>query len=177
MSTNQIEARIQVATHQDVDEISRVLIDSIKNLCFADHRGENVLLDAWLSNKTPDNIGKWLAMPDVGMFVAVSHERVSGVCAVHWKGHVVLNYVNPSFRLLGISSAMLRHMEEALLLKGVSSASLVSTLTAKEFYVSRGWSLSGDPRETNGMIGYPMTKNLVPNHGAHSTARMKSSDL
>ena len=122
---------VRPGTLADIDAMSDLLVASITALCVEDHHNR--------------------------LFVA-EHDGVTaatGGCNV--KREIILNYVSPEHRFAGMSSALLGAMEAAL---GPGEATLTSTVTARRFYLARGWSDAGAVERYAGMIAYPMRKML-----------------
>jgi GNAT superfamily N-acetyltransferase len=151
---------IRRAQQHDVEACSEVLCASIRTLCVADHKGDAVLIARWVANKTPEQMGRWLANPRVTLFLAESDGAPAGVGCISENGEVLLNYVAPAHRFRGVSRAMLAHLENTLRGRGVRKATLTSTVTAHRFYQSAGWTDVGSPELTFGITGYPMEKEL-----------------
>lgn len=148
---------VRPGTLADIDAMSDLLVASITALCVEDHHNRPEAVSRWLANKTPDGVRQWFANPHNRLFVA---ERdgviaVTGGCNV--KREIILNYVSPEHRFAGMSSALLGAMEAAL---GPGEATLTSTVTARRFYLARGWSDAGAVERYAGMIAYPMRKML-----------------
>ena len=53
-----------------------VLRQSISRLCVADHRNDPAILNAWLSNKTPEIVAAWANAPGNTLLVAVEGEAI-----------------------------------------------------------------------------------------------------
>lgn len=152
---------ITEALPADATAISRVLIASITELCAADHGGNPALIAGWTANKTPGNIGRWIAGPEVVLVVARRHGLTAGVGGWTAGGEIALNYVAPEFRGQGVSTAMLVEIERQMRSAGMAEGRLTSTMTALAFYRARGW-IDDGPREIDfGMPGQPMRKSLI----------------
>lgn len=146
----------------DVPGMSKVLTASITELCAADHGGAPDAIAAWTRNKSEAGVSAMLANPDLQLFVAERTDEIVAVGAVTASGTVSLNYVAPTARFSGISSAMLARLELALLELGHREGRLESTRTAQSFYAARGWQADG-PQAADRMVnGYPMRKLLGP---------------
>ena len=130
---------VRAATRADATDISELLIGSITMLCGADHHDDRAALAAWLANKTPAGVRKWLASPDMKLFVA---ERDSDIAAVG---------VLPAHRFAGVSKVLLKTMEVEL---GPGEATLTSTATAHRFYRRMGWL-------DVAVAGRPVTENVM----------------
>ena len=152
---------VREATPEDSEAMSRVLIASITTLCARDHGGVQENLDRWLANKSPAGVRAWFDNPGNRLFVAERDEEVVGVGGFNERGEVLLNYVAPEVRLSGVSTALLAAIERAMQAKGHDKASLTSTVTAHEFYISRGWRDDGAPKPRFAVLVHPMTKSLA----------------
>ena len=156
---------IRDATPADAPQACQVLRDSIAQLCSADHRDDPVVLSRWLANKTPDNVASWADGIGRSLLLVVEGEASVAVGGVKDDGEITLNYVAPSARFRGISSALLAALASRALQRGAVTASLLSTETAHRFYLARGYHDEGPPVGKFGTAAsYPMTKVLVP-HG------------
>lgn len=154
---------IRDAEAKDADEACAVLRRSIVELCVADHRNDPTLLSAWLSNKTPETVAGWMKRVDASYLVAVDQGAIAAVGAVTDAGEVLLNYVSPEFRFRGASRALLNALEIRAAGRGATRCTLISTETARRFYLARGYREVGLPVRKFGMdSGYPMAKALAP---------------
>ncbi len=152
---------IRPAAPDDADAICTVLRASILELCHADHRGDPEILGAWLANKTPETVSRWLANPETVILVAVEGPRLAAAGCVTRSGEVVLNYVAPDARFRGVSSAMLAALEAQARAQENEVCRLDSTTTAHRFYRSRGYRDTGPPGRTFGLTSFPMIKPLT----------------
>jgi GNAT superfamily N-acetyltransferase len=151
---------VRDACEQDADAACAVLRRSISELCTLDHRGDAATLDAWLANKTPDNVRAWIAMNHV--LVAVEGSAILGVAAMSASGEVLLNYVSPDARFRGVSKALIAAIEARAASHGIPRLTLLSTATALRFYRAAGFGESGPPRKGFGITkGQPMQKRLL----------------
>jgi hypothetical protein len=148
---------IRPATLDDAPTMSAVLIDSITQLCVADHKNDPEALASWLANKTPESVSGWFASPTSTLLVAERHGEIAAVGSYSTERRILLNYVSPRHRLAGVSKAMLAAMEERL---GPGEARLDSSATAREFYLAAGWEENGPPEPYRYIPGYPMRKVL-----------------
>lgn len=140
----------------DAPAMSSVLIASITELCVADHRNDAATLAGWLDNKTPGGVAAWFDNRDSTLVVAEHKGEIAAVGGFNLARQITLNYVSPSHRFAGVSSALLEAMELGL---GPGEATLNSTKTARKFYKRRGW--EEGPVYTGRFIdGYPMRKML-----------------
>lgn len=151
---------VREALPGDAAVACRVLRASITRLCTADHRDDPAILGAWLANKTPRTVGGWIAAPGHTVLVVERAGVVVGVGGVADRGEITLNYVAPVARLQGVSTALLRALEQRLRDQGVRRSRLVSTVTAHGFYRRRGYVDVDRSIGKGGMIDHHMAKQL-----------------
>jgi ribosomal protein S18 acetylase RimI-like enzyme len=153
---------IRRARGEDAASACEAMRRSIAELCGSDHHDDPAILGRWLANKTPEEWAKWLASPENTVLVAVENETVLAVGAVRHDGEIWCNYVSPAARFRGISRVMLAELEATASALGNDSCRLVSTETARRFYLSAGYQQVGGPEGKFGTSGsYPMLKPLV----------------
>jgi GNAT superfamily N-acetyltransferase len=151
---------IRTAKAEDADEACEVLRRSISELCVADHGGDPKTIEAWLSNKTPENVRAWIATPGQRLLVAVQGSKIVGVGAATATGEITLNYVSPVARFQGVSKAILAALEEYLREQGRTRGTLSSTQTAHQFYRAVGYEDANEPQEWRRSLSQPMAKTL-----------------
>lgn len=157
-------ATVRPAQPADAPAMSAVLIASITQLCTADHQDNPDAIEAWTRNKSPEAVARGLASPNLRFFVAEVDGVVAAVGALNTPSEVGLNYVDPAFRLRGVSRALLTALEREMAAQGTTEASLKSTATARQFYLSAGWVTAGPPVPGRFITAYPMRKTLSPVH-------------
>lgn len=127
-------------------EDAAILVDiiraSITELCAADHNDEDVPLNEWLSNKTTENMLMWIAKPELEMLVARVGGEIAGMGTCNDKGRILMNYVSPDFRFMGVSKVIMTGLENHVKGLGFAQATLESSKTALEFYQSMGWDIT-----------------------------------
>jgi N-acetylglutamate synthase-like GNAT family acetyltransferase len=128
---------IRCATANDAPEACLVLRRSITELCDLDHAGDAELLAKWLSNKTVENVRRWIGQAH--FLVAEEEGRLLGCAAMTGAGKVTLNYVAPDARFRGVSKALLSQLEARARALGLEELVLESTQTALRFYCSLGY--------------------------------------
>jgi GNAT superfamily N-acetyltransferase len=151
---------IRRAVAADVPAMSEVMTASVRELCVADHHGDPDSIAAWVANRTPAGVTRMLANPDQSFFVAERAGALAAVGAVNRDGKVIFNYVSPAHRFAGVSSALMAHLEQVLREAGQAEATLVSTVTARRFYLERGWTPDGPPVVEGFSTSHPMRKSL-----------------
>jgi len=137
-----------------------VMAASITQLCGPDHGGDAALIAAWTSNKTRENVMRWIFTAGSTLLSAKFDGKIAGVGSYEAGGRILLNYVSPDYRGAGVSTALLTEMETALAAAGCAEGRLVSTKTALAFYRARGWANDGPMTPAEPVPGYPMTKRL-----------------
>lgn len=151
---------IRRAELSDAEAACDVLRRSIAELCGDDHRGVAATLAAWLANKTPDIVRRWIGHQHV--FVAEEYGAILGVAALAPTGEVTLNYVSPDARFRGASKALMARLEDQARVLGHTTLRLTSTATARRFYAACGYADAGPPVVGYGTLqGYPMAKPLA----------------
>jgi GNAT superfamily N-acetyltransferase len=155
--------RIRDADIADAAAACEVLRRSIVELCTIDHRGDAAILARWLANKTPENVARWIADPLSRVLVATEADAILAVGAVTDGGEITLNYVSPDARFRGVSRALLAALEATASARGNEVCTLLSTETARRFYLAAGYVEQGPPQGKFGTSGsYPMAKRLSP---------------
>jgi GNAT superfamily N-acetyltransferase len=155
--------RIRDAVPDDACAACEVMRRSITELCAPDHGNDAVILERWLSNKTPEIFRSWIR-PGNSVLVAIDIEAddILAVGCVTDDGEITLNYVSPDARLRGVSTAMLADLEKRAIERGNMACRLESTETARRFYRNRGYSEEGPAGHKFGTrSGYPMSKTLA----------------
>jgi N-acetylglutamate synthase-like GNAT family acetyltransferase len=130
---------IREARAADAGAAVETLRRSITELCLPDHLGDAQEIADWLANKTVESWQAWVARGDAAVLVALRGGDVVGVGMVTLAGEVLLNYVHPKARFVGVSTALLGAMEARLRAGDVQTCYLTSTLTAQGFYESCGY--------------------------------------
>lgn len=148
----------------DAAEACFIIRRSISELCYLDHGGDEKLLAKWLSNKTIENVRKWILQ--CHFFVVEEAGKILGVGAMDASGKMTLNYVLPDARFRGVSKALVLCMEYQARTLGIEECSLDTTQTALRFYQGLGYAIS-ERSYTLPLTGTPamvLTKHLSP-HG------------
>ena len=152
---------IRDATPADAVKACEAIRASITELCMADHNRNPEILRRWLAGKTPDNVAAWAAATGSSLLVTVEDDAVLAVGGVTDDGEITLNYVSPKARFRGISAALLKSLEARAVGRGAVEITLLSTETARRFYLSRGYRDVGPSLGKFGTAAsYPMSKML-----------------
>ena len=118
--------------------VSRVLRRSIVELCHEDHGGDVHRIGEWLANKSPQQVGRWIADREQ-LWCIAGREAIEGAGAVRRDGRLLLLYVEPSARFSGVSRALLDQLELDAFQAGATRITLESTRTARRFYLEAGY--------------------------------------
>lgn len=152
---------VRDARPEDASAACEVLRRSIIELCVADHRNDPAMLRAWLANKTPATVASWIAKPDNSMLVAIEDDMIVAVGSITDAGEIQLNYVSPDARFRGVSRALLKTLEKRAAERGNARCHLISTETARRFYLSADYAEDGPPQGKSGTTSsFPMSKQL-----------------
>lgn len=152
--------KTRLATPSDAGAISNVICRSITACCAEDHRNEQVLIDAWLRNKTADNVASWIVQPGNFCVAAVVEEDLAGFGMAQGE-RILLCYVLPDFLGKGVGRALFRTIELQAIERGDARLDVESTRTAMRFYERQGFRRSGPAISAFGMTAQPMSKYLA----------------
>ena len=142
---------IRLAQPDDASAACRVLRRSITECCAQDHHDRADVLQAWLGNKTPDNIASWIASPSNYMLVALRDGELVGVSLLTQAGKLSLCYLVPEALHAGLGKAMLARLEAQAGSWGVTVLRLHSTATARDFFARNGYVLAGKEKSCYGL--------------------------
>lgn len=151
---------IRPATSADALVASKVLRQSIQEICYEDHQGNATALEAWLKNKTPENVSQWIQNPELFSVVALVEEEIVGFAMSNRSGYVLLCYLIPEVQHKGVGKAMLKAIEAQARRDSISVLHLESTQTARPFYLRNQFVQNGPPIVAFGISSYPMVKRL-----------------
>ncbi len=151
---------IRLAIDKDASAVCEVLRRSIVECCIADHKNNQVILDAWLANKTPENVQSWISSADSYFLVAESHHQIVGAASVSKTGMVLLCYLSPEARFRGIGKALLLALEDHARRCKLEEITLSSTETGYQFYLRNGFKDEGKELSSFGIPSLKMRKTL-----------------
>jgi len=147
------------AVPSDSGDISRVLIRSIKELCYLDHQGDAAKIADWCANKSPDHVLAWLES-GAGIWVCEDASTILGVGGLRCE-EITLLYLHPNAVGRGVGKALLSHLESAMLHSGVETAKLSATKTGLPFYLPQGWAQTGGETSCGQQSCLEMQKTLA----------------
>lgn len=147
-----------VTAHAAADACA-VICQSIIGCCVLDHRHDATILNAWLANKTPDNLAAWISAPDATAWGAYRGDTMVGFALL--KGATLaLCYVVPDALHQGVGRALLAEAEAHARQAGLAVLGLESTRTAEDFYQRNGYEPAGALQSWAGLHAQPMRKVL-----------------
>ena len=154
---------VRAATTEDSPGVCNVLRRSIIEVCAPVYNNESVIGE-WLSNKTEDNVTKWIESERTYSVVCADIDNtILGFGLTTLKGEILLIYLVPEALYKGNGKLMLRAMEQRLLQEGVEEFHTVSSITAKDFYERNGFTRDGPPQLVGEIEGdFPLVKKLSP---------------
>lgn len=159
-----MKTEIRTARPEDAIAACGVLRRSISECCTEDHRNDEAILAAWLDNKTPATVESWFLSPSNFSLVAIADKQVVGVAMLTRAGKIVLCYVAPEQRFTGIGKALLQALEAQAKQWGLTSLHVLSTLTAKSFYLRNGYLSGGTARRVFGIEAVTFSKRLCTSY-------------
>jgi len=143
-------------------EICNLLIRTIREVCARDYNYDESVITDWLSNKTSENISKWIKSDNLS-YVVVCRDIIVGFAMLGLKGDILLNYVLPEYLNRGIGKILLNKMEQDARRCGIKAIKVNSSITAKKFYFRNGFAEIGPPKYMGKILGeFPMRKILTP---------------
>ena len=142
---------IRIAAPEDAFAACELLRRSISECCVQDHQNKAEVLQAWLGNKTPENVAGWFSSPSNFAVVAERDGAIVGVALLTQAGKLSLCYVLPEALHCGIGKRMLQAIEDQARQWAISVIKLHSTASAHDFYARNGYSQSGKEKSCYGV--------------------------
>ena len=160
---------IRTAQSDDATAACNVLCRSISECCIEDHRNDCDILAAWLGNKTPAIVESWFLSSANFSIVALVGGTVVGVATMTRVGKIVLCYVTPEARFTGAGKALLQALEVQAREWGIRLIQVMSTLTAKPFYLRNGFVCGGTAKAVFGIETTTLSKKLFDDGSPRKT--------
>ena len=154
---------IRRATRDDAAQACQVLVRSIREICAKDYGYDEAILTPWCANKTVENVTAWIASPDHYFPVAeVSPLGIVGVGLLSVAtGQIALCYLVPEVLHQGVGKRLLTAMEAHAKTAGHPQVTLISSITARPFYLRNGYQANGAPTTASQIAGFPMIKSFT----------------
>jgi putative acetyltransferase len=144
-----IEIRQAVST--DAPAACELLRRSIAEGCAPDYVCKPGILEAWLGNKTPENVAIWLSTPTNYAVVAERDGQLLGLGLLTQAGKVALCYVLPEAIRTGVGSALLAGMEDQARAWDISKLHLQSPASSTAFFERHGYTNAGKEKACFGL--------------------------
>lgn len=151
--------RLNPVTAHAAADACTVVRQSITHCCALDHHHDAAILNAWLANKTPENLAAWMTAPGAMAWGAYRGEVMAGFVLLT-RATLALCYVVPEALHQGVGRALLCEAEAHARQAGVTVLGLESTLTAQPFYLRNGYEPAGAAQAWAGLQAQPMRKLL-----------------
>jgi putative acetyltransferase len=157
---------IRQALPSDAQAACQLLRRSIAEGCVPDH-GENPgILEAWLGNKTPQNVSAWLGTSSNYTVVAERAGELVGLALLTAAGKVALCYVLPCAIRTGIGRAMLDSLERKARDWDIGKLHLQSPPSSSAFFERHGYTNAGKEKACFGLECDLLWKSLNCTDGA-----------
>ena len=153
--------QVRPAKAEDSSAVCDVLRRSIAACCVADHQGNQSIIDAWLANKTPENVRSWVTSEENCFFVAEIKGSIIGAANLSKTGYILLLYICLEARFLGIGKALLSALEDEAKRLDLKEMHLESTKTSHSFYLRNEFKDEGSEVSSFGIPCYKMRKILL----------------
>ncbi|MEN3274480.1 MAG: hypothetical protein V7631_270 [Massilia sp.] len=134
---------IRKAAPNDAAAACSLLRRSIAEGCEPDYRGRPGILDAWLGNKTPENVRAWFASNTNFAVVAERDGELLGLALLTQAGKLALCYVQPQALRSGVGSALLAAIEGQARAWEIRKIHLHSPESAAPFFERHGYTNAG----------------------------------
>lgn len=164
---------IRKAAPFDAASACSLLRRSIEQGCEADYRGRPAILDAWLGNKTLENVAAWFASATNFAIVAERDGQLLGMALLTQAGKLALCYVQPEAVRSGVGSAMLAAVEQQARAWEIRKLHLHSPASAAPFFARHGYTDAGLEKACFGLECHLMWKMLDADPAALDSARKR----
>jgi putative acetyltransferase len=142
---------IRQATPSDAPAACALLRRSIEEGCAADHDQRAEILQPWLSNKTPQNVGSWFSSPSNYAVVALQGQELAGLALLTQAGKLALCYVMPGQWRSGIGSAMMHAVEVQARAWDITKLHMHCPSSASAFFERLGYVNAGKDKACYGL--------------------------
>lgn len=127
---------IRQATSEDVEEIANIFVSCIETLNVKDYTNEQIEIMATLCDA---QLYLQAIQQGESIFVAEAENIVGFASIAESRGHIDDLFVAPNYTRQGIGTLLLKTLEQVALTNQRSQLSVMSSLTARPFYLSRGF--------------------------------------
>jgi putative acetyltransferase len=146
---------IRQATPDDAAAACALLRQSIERGCVADHGQRQDVLQAWLGNKTTQNVLAWFSSPSNYAVVAErggdSPRELVGLALLTQAGKLALCYVLPELVRGGIGRELIEAVEARARAWNISKLYMHSPASASPFFERQGYVNAGKDKACFGL--------------------------
>jgi GNAT superfamily N-acetyltransferase len=164
---------IRQAVPSDAPAACELLRRSIAEGCAPDHLGKPDVLDAWLGNKTPQNVAIWFSTPSNYSLVAERDGELLGLALLTQAGKLALCYVLPEALRVGVGRALLDAVEQQARAWNISKLHLHSPASSSAFFERHGYANAGKEKVCFGLECDLMWKSLKLDAACDGTQRKR----
>ena len=127
---------IRPATSEDVEEMANIFVTCVKTLNIKDYTDEQIEIMVTFCDAQ-----SYLEEIKTGgsIFVAEAKSIIGFASLAKSRGHIDDLFVDPDYTRQGIGTLLLETLEQVALQKQRSQLSVMASLTARPFYLSRGF--------------------------------------
>lgn len=146
---------IRQAVPSDAAAACALLRRSIEEGCVADHGRRPDILEAWLGNKTPQNVQAWFASPSNHAVVAEREQdgqrELVGLALLNQAGKLALCYVQPDLLRGGVGSALVASLEAQARAWSIGKLHMHCPASASPFFERHGYVNAGKDKACFGL--------------------------
>lgn len=143
-------------------EIASLLVESITNNCYPDHGNDQITIENWVANKTPESVQSWLENEHNQSIVVQDHDdTIVGFAILTHSYEILVNYVKPKYTGLGVGGELMTKLEKLAEANGSNLLQTDSTVSAVGFYVAKGFILNKTKAHQAVNEGIPLYKYIV----------------
>jgi putative acetyltransferase len=146
---------IRQARPTDAADACVLLRRSIEEGCTADHGGRPEILQAWLGNKTPQNVLGWFSSSANYAVVAElgngEGRELVGLALLNQAGKLALCYVRPDVLKSGVGRALLDAIETQARAWNIGKLHMHAPASSSAFFERQGYINSGKDKACFGM--------------------------
>ena len=161
---------IRPATLEDVEEMANIFVSCVKTLNVKDYTNEQIEIIATFCDAQ-----LYLEEIQTGgsIFVAEAKKIVGFASLSKGRGHIDDLFVHPDYTRQGIGTLLLETLEQVALAKQKSQLSVMASLTARTFYLSRGFKYVKDSKIFDLATGIEIPTidmvKILPSNSIHSS--------
>lgn len=132
-----MQISIRQAISKDVDELVCVLAASVKSLCAKDYTSKQleIIVDNYSS---PDSYRDLIESKRSAIFVAEDGSAIVGFASL-WGRAIGDLFVHPLCVRRGVGTCLVDRVEQEAMTRKLRQIKVMSSLTAKPFYLARGY--------------------------------------